>query len=171
MEGRGSQDSLASHFEDENFLFEIFDFTMPGRNLRSLESKREYNQTDGIEFIVSQWRTNAEYFISRINEMPLFETQKDVDKSSWFGFQIIITNPKSVSRHDVVSQLEKNGIETRPIVAGNFARNKAVEYMDYSIHGNLDNADYLHQNGFFVGNHSVCNDAGIITIVEVLREI
>ena len=103
--------------------------------------------------------------------MPLFETQKDIDESSWFGFPIIITNPKIISRDDIVPQLEKNGVETHPIVTGNFVRNKAVEYMNYSIHGNSDNADYIHENGFFVGNHSACNDAGIITIVEVFSEI
>ena len=103
--------------------------------------------------------------------MPLFETQKDIDESSWFGFPIIITNPKIISRDDVVSQLEKNGVETRPIVTGNFARNKAVEYMNYSIYGKLDNADYIHENGFFVGNHSNNNIIQMGSLCDLLKEI
>ena len=47
-------------------------------------------------------------------------------------------------------------------------RNKAVEYMNYSIHGNLDNADYIHENGFFVGNHSSDNEIIVKDMVDLL---
>ena len=47
-----------------------------------------------------------------------------------------------------------NGIEVRPIVAGNFIRNPVIKYMDYEIFDELKNADYIHENSFFVGNHS-----------------
>ena len=30
-----------------------------------------------------------------------------------------------------------------------------MKYFDYEIHGELENAEYLHQNGFFVGNSQV----------------
>ena len=30
-----------------------------------------------------------------------------------------------------------------------------MKYFDYEIHKNLRNSDYLHENGFFVGNSQV----------------
>lgn len=47
------------------------------------------------------------------------------------------------------------GIECRPIVAGNFAKNEVMKYFDYEIHGELSNAELIDKNGLFVGNHQV----------------
>ena len=49
--------------------------------------------------------------------------------------------------------MEKNGIETRPIVSGNFLNNKVLKYFDYEVHGDSKNAEYLDKNGLFIGNH------------------
>lgn len=160
------------YVKKEDPFYERFNFIMPGYNLRPLEIEAAIGirQIDRIESIISQRRKNAEYFTSKIKELPLFQTQKDIDESSWFGFPIIITDPKRISRDNIVSQLEKNGMETRPIVAGNFVKNKAIEYVNYSIYGNLDNADYVHDNGFFVGNHSTNNEREVRNLVDILSE-
>ena len=52
----------------------------------------------------------------------------------------------------MINLLNNLGIDCRPIVAGNFAANKVCDYFDYSIHGNLVNADYVSENGLFIGN-------------------
>jgi CDP-6-deoxy-D-xylo-4-hexulose-3-dehydrase len=31
-----------------------------------------------------------------------------------------------------------------------------MKYFHYEIHQELVNADYLHENGFFVGNSQIC---------------
>ena len=62
-------------------------------------------------------------------------------------------------------------IEVRPIVAGNFARQKALEFLDYSISGKLKNADYIHDNGFFVGNHSIKMEENINLLIDVLKSV
>lgn len=160
------------YVKNEDPFYERFNFIMPGYNLRPLEIEAAIGikQIDRIESIISQRRKNAEYFASKIKELPLFETQKEIGESSSFGFAIIITDPNRISRDNIVSQLEKRGIETRPIVAGNFVRNKAIEHMNHTIYGSLDNADYIHENGFFVGNHSCSNRHQIKDLYDILKE-
>ena len=51
--------------------------------------------------------------------------------------------------------LQENKIDCRPIVTGNFTRNEVMKYFDYEVHQELKNADYLHENGFFVGNSQI----------------
>ena len=59
-----------------------------------------------------------------------------------------------MDRRSLVKLLTENNVECRPIVTGNFLKNKTVlEYFDYEISGTLKNAEYLDMNGFFVGNH------------------
>ena len=54
---------------------------------------------------------------------------------------------------DVLDALRDAGVETRPIVAGNFTLNPVIEHIDHSIFGDLRAANRIHNQGFFVGNH------------------
>ena len=55
-----------------------------------------------------------------------------------------------MKRKDIIKILQKNKIECRPIVTGNFVRNEVMKYFDYEVHKELKNADHLHDNGLFV---------------------
>ncbi|MDA9851047.1 pyridoxamine 5-phosphate oxidase, partial [Flavobacteriaceae bacterium] len=73
---------------------------------------------------------------------------------SWFGFSIIINERNtSIKREDLIIELENSGIETRPIVSGNFVKNKVLDFFEYEIFEDLPNTEILDKNGFFVGNH------------------
>ena len=74
---------------------------------------------------------------------------------SWFGFGIILDPSKSPPREHVISSLITNGIECRPIVAGNFTRNPVMKYINHVICGELAVADRIHDCGFFIGNTHV----------------
>jgi CDP-4-dehydro-6-deoxyglucose reductase, E1 len=43
-----------------------------------------------------------------------------------------------------------------------------MKFFDYEVHKKLTNADYLHENGFFVGNSQVDLENGISTLHQVL---
>jgi CDP-6-deoxy-D-xylo-4-hexulose-3-dehydrase len=97
-------------------------------------------------------RANAAHFLERI--APLedhFTPQREIGTSSWFGFSLLV-EPRSRSREDVVAALVDAGIECRPIVTGNFARQEALRHIDHSVAGSLDGADRVHDDGLFVGN-------------------
>lgn len=138
-------------------FYESFNFIVPGYNLRPLEIEAAIGleQLEKLDRFVAQRRENARYFKQRMAEHTAFLTQRETGDSSWFGFAIILSKELKGKRERFIHLLRKNEIEVRPIVAGNFTRQKALRYLDYSIYGNLTNADYIHDNGFFVGNHSI----------------
>jgi CDP-6-deoxy-D-xylo-4-hexulose-3-dehydrase len=142
--------------KSENPFYESFNFIIPGYNLRPLEIEAAVGieQIKKIDKIISNRRKNAEMFQKMFNSNVNIQVQKEIGESSWFGFSIVLVNELEGKRDMIVSKLQENRIEVRPIVAGNFTKNKVIEYMDYSISGNLTNADYIHENGFFIGNHS-----------------
>ena len=65
--------------------------------------------------------------------------------------------------------LREAGIETRPIVAGNFTLNPVIEYLDHTIHGPLDAANKIHEQGFFVGNHHYDISQQLAQFVDLLK--
>jgi CDP-6-deoxy-D-xylo-4-hexulose-3-dehydrase len=73
-----------------------------------------------------------------------------------------------LERKNVVNILQKNNVECRPIVTGNFVRNDVMKYFDYEVHKELKNANHLHDNGFFVGNSHKCLFKNINFLSEIL---
>ena len=151
------ENSLTGTKSDDPFE-ESFKFVLPGYNVRPLEMSGAIGieQLKKLPNFIAQRRKNAEYFISLFAGHPDFIIQKEIGNSSWFGFSFIIRQGASITRKEVVKKLVDNGIECRPIVTGNFLKNKEVlEYFDYEVAGTVDNAEYLDKNGLFVGNHQI----------------
>jgi CDP-6-deoxy-D-xylo-4-hexulose-3-dehydrase len=132
---------------------ESFRFVLPGYNLRPLEMSGAIGQAQlrKVNDIITGRRKNAVTFQDLMKEVPEIMIQREVGESSWFGFSIVL--PDWCERAPVLDVLREAGIETRPIVAGNFTLNPVIEHLNHSIHGPLDAANKIHEQGFFVGNH------------------
>ena len=165
------EDSSIYKRKDDPF-YESFNFIVPGFNLRPLEMEGAIGieQLKKIDSMIEQRRRNAEYFSKRIAQFKNIRIQQEVGKSSWFGFAIVLEGELKGKRDQIVDSLRKADIECRPIVAGNFTRNKVIEYFDCSIPFKLENADDIHFNGLFIGNHSKNNYAEIDYFVDILKQ-
>ena len=152
-------------------FYESFNFIMPGYNLRpiEIEAAAGIEQLKKLDWFIEQRRKNAEYFYRLIKENKNYKTQTMIGKSSWFGFAIILINELEGKRKELVETLIAHNIEVRPIVAGNFIKQKALDYIEHSVYGELENADYIHENGFFVGNHSIDMTEKIDYLVQILN--
>jgi CDP-4-dehydro-6-deoxyglucose reductase, E1 len=152
----------------EDSFYESYNFILPGYNLRPTEIQGAIGieQLKKLDDIIEQRRNNANYFINNINRIQGLELQKEIGDSSWFGFGITINN-----RANIIDLLANNNIDTRPIVAGNFINNPVMSYYkdNFKIHGELLNAQYIHDNGFFIGNHSKDNRKEIDYFFEVIE--
>lgn len=161
------------HNKDKNEFYESFCFVVPGFNLRPLEMEGAValEQLKKLDGFIQQRRENAAYFEAAMKKYKNIIMQQETGESSWFGFSIILGKNCAGKRDKVVSALRNADIEVRPIVAGNFARQPVFKYMNASIAGELEQADYIHENGFFVGNHSVDMNAEINLLCSVFDEM
>lgn len=134
---------------------ESFKFVLPGYNLRPLEMEGALGieQLRKLPGLVAERRKNGAYWIERMAGHPDLLVQKEVGESSWFGFSIVIRPGSRLQRPELLKKLRELGVECRPIVTGNFAKNPVIKYFDYEIWGVLANADHIDQHGLFVGNH------------------
>ena len=141
--------------KSSNSFEESFKFVLPGYNVRPLEMSGAVGieQLKKLPQFIEQRRKNATYFQEKFYEHPIIKIQSEIHKSSWFGFSLIIKKDTGVSQKDLINKLQAHGIESRPIVSGNFTNNIVIKYFDYTLCSKLKNADYIHENGLFVGNH------------------
>jgi len=144
--------------KSDDWFEESFRFVLPGYNVRPVEMSGAIGieQLKKLPSFLAQRRKNATLFVKIFKNHPDFLIQKNIDNSSWFGFSLIIRSESKLNRKGVIKKLQENNIDSRPIVTGNFTKNEVMKYFDYEVHKELKNADYLHENGFFVGNSPVC---------------
>ena len=143
--------------KSNDWFEESFRFVLPGYNVRPIEMSGVIGveQLKKLPSFLEQRRKNAALFVSLFKDNKDFYIQQDIDNSSWFGFSFIIKPESNLNRLEIVKTLEKNQIDCRPIVTGDFTKNEVLKYFDYEIFGEMKNAQYLDKNGFFVGNHQM----------------
>jgi CDP-6-deoxy-D-xylo-4-hexulose-3-dehydrase len=141
--------------DDRGEFYELFRFILPGYNLRPLEMSGAIGieQLKRLPGFISQRRANAARFQELFGDLPGVRIQKEIGESSWFGFSVVLTPETNVPRETVLSALKAAGVETRPIVAGNFYRNPVIRHLDHHPNPRLPNADEIHDRGFYIGNH------------------
>jgi CDP-6-deoxy-D-xylo-4-hexulose-3-dehydrase len=142
-------DKTGDDFED------LFRFVLPGYNLRPLELEGAIGteQLKKLPSIVSGRRANAIKFINLMQKFPEIQIQKELGESSWFGFSLVLTGKQIGRRADLINALKAQSIAVRPIVAGNFAKNPVLKHLPHVALSELKNADQVHDEGLFIGNH------------------
>ena len=134
---------------------DLFRFVLPGYNLRPLELEAAIGleQLLKLPSFISVRRSNAILFKEIMQEFSDIQIQKEFGESSWFGFSLILRGSLKGKRDEFVRHLNAQGIESRPIVAGNFTRNPVIKHLDHVPIPDLPVADEIHFNGLFIGNH------------------
>lgn len=89
---------------------------------------------------------------------------------SWHAFPILLTAAAHFRKPVLCAYLEARGIETRPIVAGNLARQPAVAHHPRIDAGPLPGADVVHERGFYIGLSSQDDEEGTGYVASVLAD-
>ncbi len=140
--------------KSKNDFDNSFSFLLPGYNLRSTE----INAAAGIEQLkklpnlIKKRRKNANLY-KNLFKHSKFILQKEIGRSSSFWLTFIIKKEFGLKRNYLIKKLKNIGVECRPIVSGNFVKNKVCKYLDFKVHGKLKNANYISKNGFAIGNN------------------
>jgi CDP-4-dehydro-6-deoxyglucose reductase, E1 len=139
-----------------------FNFINSGFNLRPLEISaaiglnqfKKLNKFKKIRF------NNRVKIINKLKKSKKWQDQftfispiKKLDPS-WFGLPILINKKYKTKKKNFLSFLNKNGIETRPIISGNFLNQQSIKL--YGL--NKDKKKFkgsqdVEDRGFFIGIH------------------
>jgi CDP-6-deoxy-D-xylo-4-hexulose-3-dehydrase len=136
-------------------------FINSGFNLRptDINASIGINQLLRLNKILSIRKFNYNLLFKSLTRHRKFCNQFRIIKSTpyvnacWFGMAIELDKKFIKQKLKIQKNLKKNGIETRPIISGNFANQKGVKL--YKIKSsNLKNANYIEKSSFFLGIHN-----------------
>jgi CDP-6-deoxy-D-xylo-4-hexulose-3-dehydrase len=152
---------------------DLFRFVLPGYNVRPLEMSGALGieQLKKVPALVDGRRENARYFAERFAGIESVRLQRETGRSSWFGFSLVLEGPLAGRRSELVRAFAEAGVESRPIVAGNFTRNPVMDHLDAVVPPELPAADKVDVDGLFVGNHHYPVRDGIDLVAETVERV
>jgi CDP-6-deoxy-D-xylo-4-hexulose-3-dehydrase len=168
----GNREEYASNNPsiDPRFLF-----VNTGYNLRATELQGGFGfvQLDKLEKFVDVRRDNARYWkeeLAPLREFFEFQEETPGGTHSWFGFPMAIKPNAPFSVNELTGHLNSQGIETRPIIAGNIAAQPAMKLYQHRVVGGLANANHIMKNGFTFGNHQAINHQARKYVADAVKE-
>ena len=140
--------------KSEDPFEESFNFVLPGYNLRPLEMSGAIGreQLKKLPNLIEERRKNGKILQELLSDHSDIMIQREIGESSWFGFSLIVRPQSELSRNVLIRKLTQGGFECRPIVAGDFTKNKVCNFFDYTVHSSVTNAQVADQRGLFIGN-------------------
>ena len=165
------KDFLQNHPEiDSRFLF-----VNKGYNLRPTEIQGAFgiHQIEKLETFLKIREENAIYWLDALREVEEYIQLPIVEKNvrhAWFGFPLKVKENAPFNRDEIVSFLEKNKVETRPIMAGNMTEQPAMKYFEWRKVGDLEVSSDVMKNAFFFGNHPGIKEAEREKISSLIKE-
>jgi dTDP-4-amino-4,6-dideoxygalactose transaminase len=154
---------------DPRFLHDLI-----GYNFKTMEFQAALGlcQLRIADKIFSTRQANVRYlnehlkFTEKILRLPKFDP--DV---SYLAYPIVIADPARIFRGDLRRKLEEKGVETRPLFNCIPTQQPAYRHLANQYQGRLPNAEYLGQNGFYIGCHQYLDESDLHFVVQVFREI
>ncbi|ELZ39417.1 DegT/DnrJ/EryC1/StrS family aminotransferase [Halorubrum tebenquichense] len=156
---------------DERFLF-----ASTGYNLRPTEIQGGFgiHQLDRIDGFLEKRKSNAEYLNEKLLKYSeIFSLLEEHPKGecSWFAYPLLLREDAPISRDELQSHLKEHNIETRPILAGNMARQPVFDSIPHRVEGDLEHSEHIHENGLFVGNHHRMTEEKLEYIWETIDKL
>ena len=108
-----------------------------------------------------------------VSDQIILPEAQPCSNPSWFGF--LITVRKGIDCIEVVKYIERKGIQTRRLFAGNLIKHPCFDEMrcrneGYRIVGNLKNTDRIMKDSFWVGVYPGMDDARIDYMIAVIKQ-
>lgn len=152
----------------------LFTFAVAGFNMRSTE----LNAVLGIEQMKRldaniEARTHNLYTWLGNLDKSKFIASFTTSGSSNFALPLIMQGSTRDKLKDVCRILEEEGVEYRLGTAGggNQALQPYLKKFPYRISGTLANANYIHENALYVGNHPELKEEQIVNLCKKLNNV
>ena len=141
----------------------LYNFYVPGMNLRStdLQAFIGLRAIDKLDRYSRRRRDNFNYYTTclRTNQLHLEEVEGNYISS----FAIPIMHPQ---RNNIVRDLQDEGVEVRPLIAGNMASKPMWKGSKVG----LENCELVEAQGFYIPNHQDLTVKEIKIIINIINQ-
>tara|TARA_R100001594_G_scaffold45245_2_gene78011 strand:+ start:823 stop:1980 length:1158 start_codon:yes stop_codon:yes gene_type:complete len=158
----------------EEGLNPLFTFGVPGYNMRSseLNAVLGLKQMERLDYNIECRRDNLAVWLENLDSEKYF-TDFDTEGNSSFALPLILAQPDTALLKKICAFLKKEQVEYRLGTAGggNQARQPYLKNYSFRQADDLDNANYIHDNSLYIGNHTELNKEQIVELCRGLNNV
>jgi CDP-6-deoxy-D-xylo-4-hexulose-3-dehydrase len=156
---------------DKRFIFYNSGFNLRPTDISAAIGLSQFNDFEKLRLIrnknrniiVKKFKANE-----KIKNNLIFIDANDLVSPSWFSIPILVKNKKN--RNRFIKQIEQKGIETRPIISGNFLKQPAVKKYKLNKKEKFISADLINDSGFFIGIPNKKISDSFLKKIEIIFE-
>jgi len=146
----------------------LYTFFYPGFNVRStdLQAFIGLRQIDKLDTYKIKRNINFKLYKKYITNNKLNLEERANDFVSNFTYPVIAEN-----RSSIVSKLQENNVEVRPLIAGAMHKNPFVKkYLTKEYNKSFPNCELIDEQGFYIPNHQDITEDDIKFIANIVNE-
>ncbi|MFH0830244.1 MAG: aminotransferase class I/II-fold pyridoxal phosphate-dependent enzyme [Candidatus Aenigmatarchaeota archaeon] len=135
-----------------------FLFANTGYNFRTSEMEGAFGVVQFKKFdkYFRAREENAAFFNKELGKFSDFLSVSPVKRwtrPAWFCYPVAVKDTK-VDVTELRKFLEQRGIETRPVMGGDYTRHPVARLFNHRVVGDLPNTRFIHKNAFLIGVHA-----------------
>jgi CDP-6-deoxy-D-xylo-4-hexulose-3-dehydrase len=147
------------------FIYEKIGYNFQILELQAAMGRVQLKKSEQIK---KARKRNFDYLVKSLGKhtsLVMPEVVKGADVC-WFALPLTTLN----DRGSLIAHLEKNGIETRSMFAGNIIRHPAYKNSKFRVGTKLDDADYIIAQSFWIGVHPRMTKEDLNYVVKVFDD-
>ncbi len=159
---------------DHKYVYSHFGYNLKVTDMQAAIGCAQLEKLAG--FVAARkhnWRTLREGLAALADRFILPESTASADPS-WFGFLLTVREGAGFSREQIVTHLERKGIQTRMLFAGNLIKHPCFDEMrqtgrGYRIAGELAVTDRVMRDSFWIGVYPGMTEGMLEYMVDVIE--
>jgi CDP-6-deoxy-D-xylo-4-hexulose-3-dehydrase len=111
-------------------------------------------QLDRLDNFINTRKKNFNFLYKNLKDLNDFLILPEAEKNSepsWFGFPLSLRENNKYNRNDIINYLNNNKIGTRLLFSGNLIKQPYMKDVNFRVHEQLKNTDFVMNNTFWVG--------------------
>jgi CDP-4-dehydro-6-deoxyglucose reductase, E1 len=159
---------------DHKYVYSHFGYNLKVTDMQAAIGCAQLAKLPGfIEARQGNWRQLREGVADLADRFVLPEATAN-SEPSWFGFLLTVRDGAGFSRDQIVSHLERKGVQTRMLFAGNLIKHPCFDAMrasgkGYRAVGDLANTERIMRDTFWVGVYPGLSAEMLGFMVDTIR--
>jgi len=160
---------------DHKYVYSQFGYNLRVTDMQAAIGCAQLEKLQGfIEARKKNWKMFREGLDNLSDHLILPEPTIN-SNPSWFGFLLTMNKNAACSRDELVTHLEKAGVQTRMLFAGNLIKHPCFDIMrreerGFRVIGEMANTDRIMRDSFWVGVYPGMTDDMICFTIDTIRK-
>ena len=155
---------------DQKFVFSDVGYNIEGSEISAAFANVQFSKLEEFKKRRRYIFDKHAEFVKKHEGTFIVPTEVPGAEVVWYAFPIILNKDVKFTRTELQVFLESKDIQTRPVFAGNIARQPGFKNQNMRISGDLSGADYVMEYGLVIGCHQGMNDEHADWVHKSLEE-